>query len=186
MNKKKKGKINKKSLIILLTILIAIILCFSIKAVFFKSDEGNKQSTGNNNEINKDIDIKILDIDDVSIDLNSTSSKLSISGKMDLSYNSKSFVMTNLRGHCVGKNDEIYYVNSGSEWIKYPDKEVRFTLYNSTNFSDVIYPDGSTVSAEDVDWKKVEIKSCKIERFSGIALDFEMVGVDLSFEKEFD
>ena len=188
---------NNKGVIALLIVIIVILatLCvlFATGTISFNSNninnnEINQDYNENNNNINdknETINIKILSIDNVSINKDAPNEKMFVTGKMNLSYKSSDFITTSMSGYCVGKNNEKYTIHPGSGWIKYNDTENSFSLANTITNSDVVYSDGTTKAALDINWDDVEIKSCIIEKFNALTTDSKSISIELNFKKEF-
>lgn len=187
---------NNKGVIALLIVIIVILatLCvlFATGTISFNSNninnnEINQDNNENNNinDKNETINIKILSIDNVSFDKDAPNEKMFVTGKMNLSYKSSDFITTSMSGYCVGKNNEKYTIHPGSGWIKYNDTENSFSLANTITNSDVVYLDGTTKAARDINWNDVEIKSCIIEKFNALTTDSKSISIELNFKKEF-
>lgn len=188
---------NNKGVVALLIVIIVILatLCvlFATKTISFNSNDvdnnqinqDNNENNNNINEKNETINIKILSIDNVSIDKDAPNEKMFVTGKMNLSYKSSDFITTSISGYCVGKNNEKYTIHPGSGWIKYNDTENSFSLANTITNSDVVYLDGTTKTARDINWDDVEIKSCIIEKFNALTTNSKSISIELTFKKEF-
>jgi len=187
---------NNKGVIALLIVIIVILatLCvlFATGTISFNSNninnnEINQDNNENNNinDKNETINIKILSIDNVSIDKDAPNEKMFVTGKMNLSYKSSDFITTSMSGYCVGKNNEKYTIHPGSGWVKYNDTENSFSLANTITNSDVVYLNGTTKAARDINWDDVEIKSCIIEKFNALTTDSKSISIELNFKKEF-
>jgi len=187
---------NNKGVIALLIVIIVILatLCvlFATGTISFNSNNINNkkiiQDNNENNNINdknETINIKILSIDNVSIDKDAPNEKMFVTGKMNLSYKSSDFITTSMSGYCVGKNNEKYTIHPGSGWVKYNDTENSFSLANTITNSDVVYLNGTTKAARDINWDDVEIKSCIIEKFNALTTDSKSISIELNFKKEF-
>ena len=183
-------------LIVIIVILATLFVLFATGTISFNSNninnnEINQDNNENNNENNnindknETINIKILSIDNVSIDKDAPNEKMFVTGKMNLSYKSSDFITTSMSGYCVGKNNEKYTKHPGSGWIKYNDTENSFSLANTITNSDVVYLDGTTEAARDINWDDVEIKSCIIEKFNALTTDSKSISIELNFKKEF-
>jgi len=185
-------KSNKGIIVLLILIIIILtIICvlFATGTIDLKSNdigtvETNQDVNGNNNK-NETININILSIDNVSLDKDAPNEKMFVTGKMNLSYQSSNFITTSMSGYCVGKNNEKYTIHPGSGWIKYNDIENSFSLANTITNSDVVYLDGTTKAARDINWENVEIKSCVIEDFNALTTDSKSISIELNFKKEF-
>lgn len=171
-------KKNQKIIIFAVIIVVLIILCilFATKTISFGL---------NNAKASKDINIEILSIEEIGFfGKDAQNEKMFVKGKMNLSYKSDDFIKTAMTGYCIGKNNEKYSIHPGSGWVKYYDNENNFTLVNTISNSDVVYPNGTTKPAKEIDWEKVEIKSCVIEKFNALTNDSESISIDLNFKEE--
>lgn len=149
----------------------------------------------NNSDISEDknyeIKVENLTIDDVIVIEDSPNNHLKISGKLKISYDENVYFPVVLSGYCVGSENEKYFIfGPGSEAISYYNSDTEFQMRETINSQtgDVRYSDGTLKTNDDVDWKNVKIKSCKIDKVSAyLKSDGKtMIETTLDYEKNFD
>ena len=198
MKKEKKEK--SENIIVALLVLIIIILLVLVSllltgTVIFKNgkidDTITKCKETSNTTDTKDISISILSMEKPIINTETPNHVMRISGKMELSFDENKYSVVNIVGTCYGKDGEKYSIYGPSSGAtSFHNGETKYTMVESIgNQDDVIYPDGTKKEHKDIDWTKVEIKSCEIESLKAYSFaesDEILLTRKINYKKEFN
>lgn len=138
-----------------------------------------------------DISITILSMNKPILSTETPNHVMTVTGEMKLSFNEKKYSVVNIIGSCTGKDGEKYSIFGPSEGaISLHNGETEYQMVESIgNDEDAIYPDGTIKKHKDIDWTKVEIKSCEIESlkaFSYTGNNEILVTKKINYKKEFN
>lgn len=165
MEKEKNNKGLIATLIIIIVILAALCILFATGTISLKSDKDDitEETTTTTNA--EDISISILSMNKPTISNEAPNHMMTITGEMKLSFDEGKYTVVNMVGSCTGKDGEKYNIfGPSSGTISLHNGETEYTMVETIgNQDDVIYPDGTKKEWKDIDWTKVEIKSCEIE-----------------------
>lgn len=191
-NNNKKNNIS--SIIIVFLALVIIILSF----IVYKLKIDNKKLENNNinvninetsdeefpisNDINNmNLKINELTIDNVEIKPNGVNTHINITGIINLSFNEEEIEGVSISGYCIGKNDEKYIISGPS------DGRALFHSGSSNlslSESKILNSNGEEESINSVDWNKVIIESCNLDKLkvSG-KTSINIIEKDINYEK---
>ena len=159
----------------ILTFIIIIALIIGI-SLYYKNLITKKNSKSNiiiDNEINEELELSkknkvnlnIIDIAKPIINIDSPN-KMTLEVNFNLDYNKELFYGITLSGYCTGINNEIYEIIGPADEITFyfNDDDTLGTRYMQSSITDIVNLDGTITKYEDVDWSKVNIKSCTIDK----------------------
>ena len=159
----------------ILTFIIIIALIIGI-SLYYKNLITKKNSKPNiiiDNEINEELELSkknkvnlnIIDIANPIININSPN-KMTLEVNFNLDYNKELFYGITLSGYCTGINNEIYEIIGPADetTFYFNDADTLGTRYMQSSITDIVNLDGTITKYEDVDWSKVNIKSCTIDK----------------------
>lgn len=159
----------------ILTFIIIIALIIGI-SLYYKNLITKKNSKPNiiiDNEINEELELSkknkvnlnIIDISKPIINIDSPN-KMTLEINLNLDYNKELFYGITLSGYCTGINNEIYEIIGPADetTFYFNDADTLGTRYMQSSITDIVNLDGTITKYEDVDWSKVNIKSCTIDK----------------------
>lgn len=159
----------------ILTFIIIIALIIGI-SLYYKNLITKKNSKPNiiiDNEINEELELSkknkvnlnIIDISKPIINIDSPN-KVTLEINLNLDYNKELFYGVTLSGYCTGINNEIYEIIGPADetTFYFNDADTLGTRYMQSSITDIVNQDGTITKYEDVDWSKVNIKSCTIDK----------------------
>ena len=159
----------------ILTFIIIIALIIGI-SLYYKNLITKKNSKSNiiiDNEINEELELSkknkvnlnIIDIAKPIINIDSPN-KMTLEVNFNLDYNKELFYGITLSGYCTGINNEIYEIIGPADetTFYFNDADTLGTRYMQSSITDIVNLDGTITKYEDVDWSKVNIKSCTIDK----------------------
>lgn len=150
---------------------------------------------------NDKVELKDLTIDNAIVNLDGPNHHLIVTGKMNLSFDededNDTFKVVNLSGYCLGQNDEKYLIHGPqSGVISFHNGETELSMGNTINnqTGDVFNSDGTVKPLDDVDWSKVKIKYCKVDKMivyisekdGNLASTVSTTETELNYEKYFE
>ena len=166
----------------ILTFIIIIALVIGISS-YYKNLITKKNSKPNNiidNEINEELELSkknkvnlnIIDIANPIININSPN-KITLEVNFNLDYNKELFYGITLSGYCTGINNEIYEIIGPADetTFYFNDDDTLGTRYMQSSITDIVNQDGTITKYEDIDWSKVNIKSCTIDKMKTYSRD---------------
>ena len=166
----------------ILTFIIIIALVIGISS-YYKNLITKKNSKPNNiidNEINEELELakknkvnlNIIDIANPIININSPN-KITLEVNFNLDYNKELFYGITLSGYCTGINNEIYEIIGPTDetTFYFNDDDTLGTRYMQSSITDIVNQDGTITKYEDIDWSKVNIKSCTIDKMKTYSRD---------------
>lgn len=159
----------------ILTFIIIIALIIGI-SLYYKNLITKKNSKPNiiiDNEINEELELSkknkvnlnIIDISKPIININSPN-KMTLEVNINVNYNKELFYGITLSGYCTGINNEIYEIIGPADetTFYFNDDDTLGTRYMQSSITDIVNQDGTITKYEDIDWSKVNIKSCTIDK----------------------
>ena len=173
-------------LIIIIVILLTLVILFATGIISFKFDNSVNDSSKNNVTTNDNVNIS-LSIDNVEVEKDAINSSMAVTGTLNLSYNINKYAGVALSGYCLGNSGEKYLVHGpGNGHVLFGNGEQ--VLYLSEDIpQDVVYPDGTSKSLQEIDWNNVKIKYCKIDKMTAVLKEgTDNPQIELNFEKSFN
>ena len=166
----------------ILTFIIIIVLIIGI-SLYYKDLITKKNSKPNiiiDNEINEELELSkknkvnlnIIDISKPIININSPN-KMTLEVNINVNYNKELFYGITLSGYCTGINNEIYEIIGPADetTFYFNDADTLGTRYMQSSITDIVNLDGTITKYKDVDWSKVNIKSCTIDKMKTYSKD---------------
>ena len=181
----------------LLTFIIIIALIVGI-SLYYKNLTTKKNSKPNNiidNELTEELELSkknkvnlnIIDISKPIINIDNPN-KMTLEINFNLDYNKELFYGITLSGYCTGINNEIYEIIGPTDetTFYFNDDNTLGTRYMQSSITDIVNLDGTTTKYEDVDWTKVNIKSCTIDKMKTYRVDQSGNVIDNPLTKEIE
>lgn len=152
-------------------------------------ENDNNTGESDNNTTSNKIELQYVEANDIEISVSpadkvslvgrlAPNSNIHIEGDLLLNYDESKYTHVGLTGYCLG-NDGVKYrmIGPSNGATSFYNSDTRYWVASSIGSKDdVIYPDGTTKTATEVEWDDVSIVSCKIEKV--IAYQHDIIDVE--------
>lgn len=173
-------------LIIIIVVLLTLVILFATGIIKYNSNTINDSSKNSITE-NDMVDIN-LSINNVEVSKDAPNTKISVTGTINLSYDTNKYKGITLSGYCLGTSGEKYLISGPNDGRVLFHNDGNNNLTFGENIPQkIVYSDGTSKSWDKIDWSNVKIKYCKIDKMTAVLNEgTNSPQFELNFEKTFN